>query len=86
LIIDLINSPCPVACIYAVRRFWGERRDRVTVVQTRERLLAHARLCRQIARQSWNEDTAAELEWLAQECDRAAAQDIPVEPQNGPLH
>jgi hypothetical protein len=51
-----------------------------------DRLLAHARLCRQIARQSWNEHTAAELERLANECDRAAAQDMPMAPAKRPLH
>jgi len=50
-----------------------------------ERLLAHARLCRQIARQSWNEQTAAELEKLAAECDLAAEQ-VPASEQSGPLH
>jgi hypothetical protein len=39
-----------------------------------ERLLAHARLCRQIAEQSWNEETAQRLDTLAQECVRAAAE------------
>jgi len=38
-----------------------------------ERLLAHARLCRHIAEQSWNEETAQRLDTLAQECVRAAA-------------
>jgi hypothetical protein len=37
-----------------------------------ERLLAHARLCRQIAGASWNEASAERLEQLAAECDRAA--------------
>jgi hypothetical protein len=36
------------------------------------RLLAHARLCREIARASWNEDMAQKLEWLAEDCLRAA--------------
>lgn len=39
-----------------------------------ERLLAHARLCRHIAEQSWNEETAHKLDTLAQECVRAAAE------------
>jgi hypothetical protein len=51
-----------------------------------ERLLAHARLCRQIARQTWNEETAAELEKLAAECDLAAANAPPTVDQSGPLH
>lgn len=38
-----------------------------------ERLLAHARLCRQIAGESWNEATAAKLGQMADECDRAVA-------------
>ncbi len=37
-----------------------------------ERLLAHARLCRQIAAASWNEEIARELEQLARDCKRAA--------------
>jgi 3-methyladenine DNA glycosylase AlkC len=37
-----------------------------------EHLLAHARLCRQIAEQSWNEQTAETLSRLADECTRAA--------------
>jgi hypothetical protein len=37
-----------------------------------ERLLAHARLCRQIAGASWDETTAKELEQLADACTRAA--------------
>lgn len=39
-----------------------------------ERLLAHARLCQHIAEQSWNEETARELDTLAKECVRAAAE------------
>ena len=38
-----------------------------------ERLIAHARLCRQIAEQSWSEEAARELDVLANECMRAAA-------------
>jgi hypothetical protein len=37
-----------------------------------ERLLAHARICRQIAAVSWNEEIARELEQLAGDCKRAA--------------
>jgi hypothetical protein len=36
------------------------------------RLLAHARLCREIARASWNEESAQRLERLAEDCIRAA--------------
>ena len=38
-----------------------------------DRLTAHARLCRQIALASWNEDSARALEAMAADCDRAAA-------------
>lgn len=43
-----------------------------------ERLQAHARLYRRIARQSWSEETADELVRLAQECDRAADEACPT--------
>jgi len=39
-----------------------------------ERLLAHARLCEQIAQGCWNEGAAAELKRIARDCTRAAAQ------------
>ena len=39
---------------------------------------------RQIARQSWNEETAAELEKLAAECDRTAGQAAPAAGPDGP--
>jgi hypothetical protein len=42
------------------------------VARVGERLLAHARLCRQIAEQSWSEEIAGKLRVLADECDRAA--------------
>jgi 6,7-dimethyl-8-ribityllumazine synthase len=42
-----------------------------------ERLLAHARLCREIARASWNEEIAQRLERLAQDCIRAAGNTEP---------
>jgi len=45
-----------------------------------ERLRAHARLCRQIADESWSETIAAELAQLADQC-MEAAQDI--EPEAG---
>ena len=37
-----------------------------------DRLRAHARLCRQIAHESWNETIADELTRLADECIKAA--------------
>ncbi len=37
-----------------------------------ERLRAYARLCRQVARESWNESIAVELARLADECLEAA--------------
>ena len=37
-----------------------------------ERLLAHARLCEQIARECWNEDTAEKLRRMARDCTLAA--------------
>ena len=43
-----------------------------------ERLLAHARLCREIADATLNEETAAELEQLAEDCVRAARDVEPV--------
>ena len=54
--------------------------------QLAQRLLAHALLCRQIARQCLNEETAAELERLAAECDQAAAKAPPSAEQSGRLH
>jgi hypothetical protein len=51
-----------------------------------ERLLAHARLYRQIAGATWNETRAAELKQLAEECERAAAQAGPDLSHSGPLH
>ncbi|MDP2409988.1 MAG: hypothetical protein Q8M26_06850 [Pseudolabrys sp.] len=38
-----------------------------------DRLTAYARLCRQIAGASWDEDTARALEAMAADCYRAAA-------------
>jgi hypothetical protein len=37
-----------------------------------ERLLAHAKFCREIARGSWSEEIARNLERLAEDCTRAA--------------
>ena len=54
--------------------------------QLAERLLAHALLCRQIARQSWHEETAAELEKLAAQCVLAAAKAPPTAEHSGPWH
>ena len=51
-----------------------------------ERLLAHARLCRQIALESAHEDTRIELERLALECDRAAARTPPDTSPMGTVH
>jgi hypothetical protein len=44
-----------------------------------ERLLAHARLCREIANATLNEETASKLERLAQDCIQAAR-----DPEPGP--
>jgi hypothetical protein len=43
-----------------------------------QRLLAHARLCEQIALECCNEATAEKLKRMAQECTRAAAQVAPA--------
>ena len=49
-----------------------------------ERLRAHARLCQQIAHESWNETIAGELTRLADECIKAAEN---IQPEPGPhLH
>ena len=49
-----------------------------------ERLRAHARLCRQIAGESWNEVIAIELTRLADQCAEAADN---IEPASRPrLH
>jgi hypothetical protein len=39
-----------------------------------QRLLAHARLCVEIAQGCWNDETAARLRAMARECTLAAAQ------------
>jgi hypothetical protein len=51
-----------------------------------QRLLAHARLCREIARASWNEESAQRLERLAEDCIRAAraAEPAPRPPRQLP--
>jgi len=51
-----------------------------------ERLLAHAKLCRQIAGDSWNEAMAEKLEQLADECTRAAASAGPDAAPQGQTH
>lgn len=38
-----------------------------------QRLLAHAKLCREIASASWNQTSAQKLEEMAAECERSAA-------------
>jgi hypothetical protein len=43
-----------------------------------ERLLAHARLCEQIARECQNAETAHQLRRMAQDCAQAAAQLAPA--------
>ena len=47
-----------------------------------ERLLAHARLCRHIAEQTWSEDAARDLKQMAEDCIRAADQIAPRKPVN----
>ena len=42
-----------------------------------ERLLAHARLCEQIAQDCLNEETAAELRRMARKCTHVAARVAP---------
>jgi hypothetical protein len=49
-----------------------------------ERLLAHARLCEQIARECWNEDTAEKLRRMARDCTLAAGQIAPLPAPNSP--
>lgn len=50
-----------------------------------QRLLAHARLCREIAASSWDETSAQKLEELAAACVKAAG--VTEEPApSGPLH
>ncbi len=43
-----------------------------------ERLLAHARLCEEIARECWNEETAEKLRRMANECASTAAEIAPL--------
>jgi len=51
-----------------------------------ERLLAHARFCRDIAGASWNKETAEKLSQLAEECVCAAADIGPHGGAGGPVH
>ena len=51
-----------------------------------ERMLAHARLCREIAGDSWNEVMAEKLKQLAEECTRTAATAGPDPEPEGPIH
>jgi hypothetical protein len=46
-----------------------------------ERLLAHARLCREIADATLHEETASKLERLAQDCIQAARDADPAPPR-----
>jgi hypothetical protein len=45
-----------------------------------QRLLAHARLCREIASASWDEKNAQKLEEMALACERSAIGTEPAEP------
>ena len=51
-----------------------------------ERLLAHARLCRDVAGASCNEDTVEKLAQLAEDCARAAAEITPDLDDGAPVH
>jgi hypothetical protein len=44
-------------------------------------LLAHAKLCREIAARSWNQDSALKLEELADACVRAAGATYELPPR-----
>jgi hypothetical protein len=50
-----------------------------------QRLLAHAKLCRDIATASWNETSAEKLKEMALECERSAASEGETRPP-GTLH
>ena len=47
-----------------------------------QRLLAHAKLCRDIAAASWNQTSAEKLEEMAAECERSAAGDREATPSS----
>ena len=66
-----MSSPCP------------EPTPKTTAIA--ERLLAHARLCEQIARECWNEDTAEKLRRMARDCTLAAGQIAPLPAPNSPV-
>jgi hypothetical protein len=51
-----------------------------------ERLLAHARLYREIASESWDETAVGKLEQLALECERAAAESGSDDDFSGQIH
>jgi len=65
-----MSQPCP------------EPTPKITAIA--ERLLAHARLCEQIARECWNDDTAEKLRRMARDCTLAAAQIAPLRTPDGP--
>jgi len=48
------------------------------------RLLAHARLCEQIASESWNKETAEKLRRMARDCARTAAEIAPLRAPKAP--
>ena len=49
----------------------------LTSLAVAQRLLAHAQLCEQIARECWNEETAEKLRRMARDCVRTAAEVAP---------
>jgi len=52
-----------------------------------DRLLAHARLCEQIADECWSEETAEKLRLMARDCARTAAEITPLAAASpGPWH
>jgi hypothetical protein len=51
-----------------------------------ERLLANARLCREVAEESSNNVTTKKFERLADECARAAANVLPDRDPNEQMH
>ena len=50
----------------------ASRSDERAFGKVAQRLLAHARLCREIAARCWNEDSARKLEDMANACVHAA--------------
>jgi hypothetical protein len=68
------------------RRHIPPSRPAVPAAKVAERLRAHARLCRQVAHESWNETIASELDQLADQCV-AAADNIDADTvSRAPLH